>query len=85
MTLGLRPEHINLEGLYSDAILTGVYKLSELMGADRFLHLDIGQSKLLVVRVNPNFQYQEDEKVRLAPDMTKAIFFHTDTGVRFTE
>ncbi|MCU6794348.1 MULTISPECIES: ABC transporter ATP-binding protein [Paenibacillus] len=83
LTLGIRPENINLEGLYSDAILTGVYKLSELMGADRFLHLDIGQDKLLVVRVNPGFQAKEDEKVRLSPDMTKALFFHRDTGTRF--
>jgi multiple sugar transport system ATP-binding protein len=84
VTLGIRPENINLEGLYSDAILTGQYKLSELMGADRFLHLDIGQDRLLVVRVNPSFSAKEDEKVRLSPDMTKALFFHKDTGVRFT-
>ncbi|TDG00833.1 ABC transporter ATP-binding protein [Paenibacillus piri] len=85
VTLGIRPENISLEGLYSDTVMTGVYKLSELMGADRFLHLDIGQDRLLVVRVHPNFQYAEDEKVRIAPDMSKALFFHADTGVRFTE
>jgi multiple sugar transport system ATP-binding protein len=83
VTLGIRPENINMEGLYSDAIFTGVYKFSELMGADRFLHLDIGQDNLLIVRVNPAFQAKEDEKVRLSPDMTKVLFFHRDTGKRF--
>ncbi|GAA4850443.1 sn-glycerol-3-phosphate ABC transporter ATP-binding protein UgpC [Paenibacillus vulneris] len=82
VTLGLRPEYISLEGLYSDTLLVGRCKLSELMGADRFLHLDIGQDKLLIVRVNSQFQYKDNESVRISPDMNKALFFHIDTGDR---
>jgi len=85
VTLGIRPEDVHLEELYSDSIVTGLYKFSELMGADRFLHMDIGQDKPLVMRVQPQFHYQENEKVNIALDMTKALFFHRDTGVRFTE
>ncbi|MGO4373916.1 ABC transporter ATP-binding protein [Paenibacillus sp. 2TAB19] len=83
VTLGIRPENIGLEGLFSDAIITGVYKVSELMGADRFLHLDIGQDKLLVVRVNAYYHCEENEKIRIVPDMSKALFFDADSGVRF--
>ncbi len=83
VTLGIRPENIALEGLYSDAILTGSYKLDELMGADRFLHLDIGQKRLLVVRVQPFFKAAENESIRIVPDMSKALFFDPDTGDRY--
>ncbi|MCG7215999.1 ABC transporter ATP-binding protein [Paenibacillus mucilaginosus] len=85
VTLGIRPENIALEGLYSDGVITGEYRLSELMGADRFLHIDIGQDRMLVVRVHPHYRYEEGEKVRLAPEMSKLLFFDKETGTRFTE
>jgi len=84
ITLGIRPENIGLEGLYSDSVITGIYKFSELMGADRFLHLEIGQERLLLVRVSPHGRWSDDEKVRIVPDMSKALFFDVNTGVRFT-
>lgn len=83
VTLGIRPENISLEGLYSDAVITGIYKLDELMGADRYLHLEIGQERLLVLRVQAHIRAAEDEPLRIVPDMSKALFFHPDTGVRF--
>jgi multiple sugar transport system ATP-binding protein len=83
ITLGIRPEHINLEELYSDTLITGIYKLSELMGADRYLYMDIGQRNLLIVRVSAQFRCHENDRVKIAPDMTKALFFHPDNGVRF--
>ena len=82
--LGIRPEFIGPEGLYSDAIMTGKHKWSELMGADRYLYLDIGQKDLLVVRVNSHFQCEDGEKLRVVPDMSKALFFHVDTGTRYS-
>jgi multiple sugar transport system ATP-binding protein len=83
--LGIRPEHVKLEGLYSETIITGIYKANELMGADRFIHLDIGQDRLLVARVDPENRFAEDEAVKLELDLSKAHFFHADTGVRFEE
>lgn len=84
ITLGIRPENIGPEGLYSDAIITGEYKVSELMGADRFLHLHIGQDRLLVVRVHAHYHCEENEKIRIVLDMSKALFFDTDSGKRMT-
>lgn len=81
--MGVRPENIGLEGLYSDSIITGKYRFNELMGADRFLHLEIGQDRLLVVRVNAQYHCEDDEMVRIAPDMSKALFFHAESGERF--
>ncbi|TBL68579.1 ABC transporter ATP-binding protein [Paenibacillus thalictri] len=89
VTLGIRPENIALDesGLRarSQAVLTGTHKISELMGADRYLHLDIGQDKLLVVRVHPYCRVDEDDKVQIAVDMSKALFFHPDSGERFAD
>jgi multiple sugar transport system ATP-binding protein len=82
VTMGIRPENVNLEGLYADAVITGVFKLDELMGADRYLHLDIGQDSLLVVRVSPHFRPAEGELVRVVPDLSRALFFHPDSGER---
>ncbi|MFC4779037.1 ABC transporter ATP-binding protein [Paenibacillus sp. GCM10023252] len=84
VTLGVRPEHVGPEGLYSDYVFSAVYKVSELMGADRFLHLDIGQDKLLVARVDAYYRCEENEQLRVVLDMNKALFFDADSGVRLT-
>ncbi|GBF72925.1 sugar ABC transporter ATP-binding protein [Paenibacillus sp. 598K] len=84
ITLGIRPEHIGPEGLYSEAVFTAVYKLDELMGADRFLHLDIGQPRPLVVRVEAHYRCEENERLRLVMDLSKALFFDADDGQRLT-
>jgi multiple sugar transport system ATP-binding protein len=83
VTMGIRPENIGLEGLYSDSIITGTYKLDELMGADRYLHLDVGQERFLVLRVQAYYRAEENESIRIVPDMSKALFFHPDTGERY--
>lgn len=83
--LGIRPENVKLEGLFSETIITGTYRDNELMGADRFLYLDIGQEKPLIARVDPDNRFAENEKVKVELDISKAHFFHKDTGARFTE
>lgn len=83
--LGIRPENVKLEGLFSETIITGIYRDNELMGADRFLYLDIGQEKPLIARVDPDNRFNENEKVKVELDLSKAHFFHQETGVRLTE
>ncbi len=83
--LGVRPEDLSVETerqeLSQDQMLTGVFQMSELMGADRFTHLDIGQRKNLIVRTHPRYRYEEQMKVKVSVDMNKVIFFHPDSGV----
>ncbi|CAG7646461.1 ABC transporter ATP-binding protein [Paenibacillus allorhizosphaerae] len=89
VTLGIRPENVSLEEIvfeaFPNAVVPGTYKLDELMGADRFLHLDIGQDRMLVARVNPRYRFEEDDKVKVAIDMSKALFFNYETGERFID
>lgn len=85
VTMGIRPENIVLETLFAENLITGVYKFSELMGADQYLYLDIGQKQPLTVRTQPHFRYTADEPVHVAPDMSKALFFNSSTGDRYLE
>lgn len=86
VTLGVRPENISVEQLYFEAfpnaVITGIHKFDELMGADRFLHLDVGGPNLLVVRTSPRNHYDDEMKISAAIDMHKALFFDRDSGER---
>lgn len=87
VVLGIRPENISNDQImfdaYPDSVFTAQYKLSELMGADRYLYVDIGEDKDLVVRVNPRQTYEEEERISLVMDMNKALFFDDNTEERF--
>jgi len=89
VTLGVRPENISVDQIVFDAfpnaVIPGIHKLSELMGADRFLYLDIGTKMNLIVRTNPRNSYDEDVKVQVAVDMHKALFFDRDSGERLID
>lgn len=89
VTLGVRPENISVEQIVFDAfphaVVNGIHKFNELMGADRFLHLDIGGPNMLVVRTSPRNDYADEMKVAVAFDMNKALFFDRDSGARLTD
>ncbi|MNF09696.1 hypothetical protein D3C80_2104270 [compost metagenome] len=50
------------------------------MGADRYLYVDIGLKQELTVRVNPRNDPGDGERIALAMDMDKALFFDPHTG-----
>ncbi|MFD0958365.1 ABC transporter ATP-binding protein [Paenibacillus chungangensis] len=87
--LGVRPENIsneaNVHEEHPNATFHGVHKSNELMGADRFLYIDVGTEQDMIVRVNPRHQFGDEEKVHLAMDMHKAIFFDRDSNERITD
>jgi multiple sugar transport system ATP-binding protein len=89
VTLGVRPENISVEQIVFDAfphaVVNGIHKFNELMGADRFLHLDIGGPNMLVVRTSPRNDYADEMKVAVAFDMNKTLFFDRDSGARLTD
>lgn len=89
VTLGIRPENISVDNIvfeaHPNAVIPGIHKISELMGADRYLYLDIGQSKMLIVRVSPRVHLGEDEQVKVAVDMSKGLFFDQETGEKISE
>ncbi|MFD2702090.1 ABC transporter ATP-binding protein [Paenibacillus shunpengii] len=86
--LGIRPENISIEPImfetFPNAVFQGTHQFSELMGADRYLYVDIGTDKDLIARVNPREHVEELTEMRLAMDMNKALFFDKTTGERFS-
>jgi multiple sugar transport system ATP-binding protein len=83
--LGIRPENLSVEehmlAAHPNAVIPGIYRHSELTGADRYTHLDVGQPKSLVVRMSPYRIYDENVKLQIAADMKRALFFDPDTGL----
>lgn len=86
VTLGMRPENISMEQIVFDAfpqaVFQGINKFNELMGADRYLYVDIGLQKELIVRINSRSEVQDEEQVKLVMDMNRALFFDPKTGER---
>lgn len=87
--LGIRPENISIEPIvfdaYPRAAFQGVHKSSELMGADRFLFVDGGTERDLIARANPRYRFGDGERLDLAMDMNKAIFFDHDSEQRIAD
>jgi multiple sugar transport system ATP-binding protein len=87
--IGIRPENISLDPAvfeaYPNATVTGVVKMSELMGADRYLFLDIGNRVTITSRVNPRHHFEDGSRLETALDMSKVLFFDRDTGDRLIE
>ena len=82
--LGIRSEHVHVDpevkGNSPHAQITGIHKISELMGADLYLYLDIGAPDLLIARTQPDRVFADNEKLTLALNLRKALFFDKDTA-----
>jgi multiple sugar transport system ATP-binding protein len=73
-TIGVRPEHITVgEGPWE-----GVVGLSEHLGSDTFLKVDVPGVGVLTVRGSGEVMASHGDKVRLAPDPRKIQRFGTD-------
>lgn len=85
IVFGIRPENISVERIvseaYPEAIFSGTVEFSELMGADRYVHLKVG-GETVISRVNPRYRFQEGESIQVTADMNNALFFDRSTGER---
>ncbi|MFD2114969.1 ABC transporter ATP-binding protein [Paenibacillus yanchengensis] len=83
VTLGIRCEHVHVDpeiiSKYPKSQVTGTLKVSELMGADIYLYTDIGEESPVVGRTLSLADFKEEDKMTLALDMSKALYFDTDT------
>ncbi|MCA0758628.1 sn-glycerol-3-phosphate ABC transporter ATP-binding protein UgpC [Paenibacillus sp. N4] len=83
VVLGIRSEFAHVEPEMTDrhpkSQITGTLKVAELMGADMYLYVDIGTDKPFVVRTLSGFDRSEDERITVALDMSKALYFDKDT------
>jgi multiple sugar transport system ATP-binding protein len=83
VVLGIRCENAYADpemiGRHPQSQIPGTVKLSELMGADTYLYLDIGSDSSFIVRTLTGSDYKDDEPVTVSLDMSKALYFDKDT------
>ncbi|MBE6631457.1 MAG: sn-glycerol-3-phosphate ABC transporter ATP-binding protein UgpC [Ruminococcaceae bacterium] len=80
--LGIRPEALHDEPMYlstfADSTIEVDVEITELMGAEIFLYLLVGETKL-IARVSPRSQARAGDKVQIAIDTTRMHIFDKDT------
>jgi multiple sugar transport system ATP-binding protein len=82
VVLGIRPENLS-EGeeavaKYADSTLDAYVDVTELMGAEIYLYLNIGESKL-VSRVSSRSKSTAGQTIKLAFDTSRVHIFDKDT------
>ncbi|GGD57229.1 ABC transporter ATP-binding protein [Paenibacillus nasutitermitis] len=84
LVLGIRPEHILMSAhaheTYPQWKVSGIVEMKELMGADTFVFLGIGQTKDLIFRVEAHTQVQLQERIEVVVLLDKAVFFEKESG-----
>ncbi len=82
--LGIRPEDLHDEeaflSLNPDAILTAHVEVTELMGAETYLYLKIGDNSF-TARVDPRSTAKVDETIKIGVDLNKIHLFDKETEV----
>ncbi|MFZ5626765.1 MAG: ABC transporter ATP-binding protein [Bacillota bacterium] len=80
--MGIRPEHIHDEPValetYPDSQLQAPVEVVELLGAEIYLHLKVGEQEV-TARVAARQPYRMGDKVTLAVDMNHLHLFDPDT------
>ena len=82
VVLGIRPEGLHDDALnletYKDSILDAYVDVTELMGAEIYLYLKIGESNL-ISRVSSRSQSKAGDTVKIAFDTSRIHIFDKDT------
>lgn len=83
VVMGIRPEHIGFEPelfeAYPNATIEAFLQFNEFIGSDHYYHLDAYGREQFTARANPRMKYEEGAKLRVAVDMSKALFFERDS------
>ncbi len=86
VVLGIRPEHLHNEDFYmeqlKDSVIKAEVEVTELMGAETYLYLDIDGNKF-TARVKPTTSIMPGDKIEIAIDPEKINIFDkaTETAI----
>jgi multiple sugar transport system ATP-binding protein len=81
VTLGLRPEDVRISTSESADSLPAKVYITELMGNETYLFLQLGQEKI-IARTSPDVQLEIESPVWLSFDKRKLHFFDPVSGAR---
>lgn len=74
-TIGIRPEHVDIA---DDGIWSGEVIHSEVLGADSFIHLNVGTELPFVVRQDGKAPHKPGEVLRINPQSTMLYRFNRE-------
>lgn len=82
VTLGIRPEHLEVSTTERDGWEKALVYVTELMGNETFVFLTLGAEKI-IARADADFRAEMETPVWVLMDMGKAAFFDSKTGTAF--
>ncbi|MCJ8009409.1 ABC transporter ATP-binding protein [Lederbergia wuyishanensis] len=89
VTMGIRPEHTGFEqeifDAFPNAFIRAELNFNEFVGSDNYYHLTAHGKESFAVRAHPRYRYSEGEKVKVAIDMDKALFFDRNSEELLTD
>jgi ABC-type sugar transport system ATPase subunit len=81
LTVGIRPEHVNISAAPADGWLQASVYVTELMGSETFVFLEVGGYRI-VARGAADFRAEPETAVWVKLDMSRAHFFDAESGNR---
>ncbi len=89
VTFGIRPENIHDEeafiSMYPENIIDVKVDIVEMMGAETYLYITIGNGTSGIARVNPRTTAKVGDRIKVAFDLTKLHIFDKDTQLTITD
>ena len=79
VTLGIRPEHVEISMIEGDGWASARVHVTEMMGNETLVFLTLGREKI-VARAAGDFRAEIDAPAWARFDMTRAIFFDQASG-----
>jgi multiple sugar transport system ATP-binding protein len=81
ITLGIRPEHIQVSAIEREGWAAATVYVTELMGNETLVFLRLGEEKI-VARAQADFRPEMEAAVWVRLDMSRADFFDPESGLR---
>jgi multiple sugar transport system ATP-binding protein len=81
VTLGIRPEHIEVSTVDRPGWLVATVHVTELMGNETFVFLRVGSEKI-ITRASADFRAEFESRVFVKIQMERTDFFDSSTGMR---
>jgi ABC-type sugar transport system ATPase subunit len=78
ITLGIRPENVELTASTTDGAVPGLIELIEAIGSDSFLSVAVADDTSVMVRVPADTRVQEGERVHLRFPPNRLLIFDSD-------
>ncbi len=89
VTFGIRPENIHDEeaflGMYPDSCVDVKVDITEMMGAETYLYITIGEKTNAIARVNPRTTAKIGDTIKVGFDLTKLHIFDKETSLTITD